>query len=103
MHPTYVKRAHRPARELRYRLSLILWAERRAMTTSELVAAVDAQGMPIPGRPSKTVADALRWEIRKGRVVRFRRASYGLGQIPESTVRYMRQQIDAAVERRMAA
>jgi hypothetical protein len=30
-----------------------------------LVEALERHGVDVPGRPSKTISDALRWEIRK--------------------------------------
>jgi Arc/MetJ-type ribon-helix-helix transcriptional regulator len=81
-------------RLLRYQLTLILRAAGRPMTVKELIGALDALGHPIAGRASKTVSDALRQEVRRGRVRRGRRATYLVGHIPESTVRWMREHVD---------
>jgi hypothetical protein len=100
MHRT--ARSLHPGRELRYRLSLTLLESRRTMTTSELVASLEAVDFPIRGRPSKTVADALRSEIARGRVTRLDRARYRSGHIPPRTIRWMRAEVIAATERRAA-
>jgi hypothetical protein len=73
-------------RALRYRLTLLLLDARRPLTTAQLIAAVH----PPTGRASKTVSDALRWEVRRGRVRRVARSTYAIGWIPESTARWMR-------------
>lgn len=81
-------------RELRYRLTLLLRGARRPMTVRELLAAFDGTGLAIGGRPSKTVSDALRWEIRRGRVRRTARSTYVTDHIPPSTVRFIRRWLD---------
>lgn len=60
------------------------------MTVRELLAALEAADLRIGGRPSKTVSDALRWEIRRGRVRRAARSTYVTDRIPPSTVRFIR-------------
>jgi hypothetical protein len=57
----------------------------------------------IDGRASKSVSDALRWEIARGRVNRLGRGRYGPGQMPRCTeyrihrrVLELRAQTDAA-------
>jgi hypothetical protein len=40
------------------------------MTVAEMVVALRRLGVVVPGRERKTVSDALRWEIGKGRVRR---------------------------------
>ncbi len=52
-------------RELRYRLTLVLHDTRRPLTVQELLVALDQTGNAVAGRQSKTVSDALRWEIRR--------------------------------------
>ncbi len=54
-------------------------------TVRELVDAVLAEGFELGGRPSKEVSDALRWEMRRGRVSRRGRGLYGPGTIPRQT------------------
>lgn len=83
MDPTYTERLL-SGLLLRYFLTTILM-EFGPRTVDELVAAVEREGFVLAGRPSKTVSDALRWEIAHGRVVRLRRATYGLGTIPRQT------------------
>lgn len=51
----------------------------------ELVDRLAAYGMGVDGRPSKTVSDALRWEVRRGRLMRPDRDWYMLGEVPRST------------------
>ena len=65
------------------------------MTVPEIVAGVEAFGLPVPGRSSKTVSDALRWEVRKGRVVRLDRSRYRTGSMPRSTEWSIRTQLAA--------
>ena len=67
------------------------------MTVSELAAAVDRVHISIDGRPTKTVSDALRSEVGRGRV---RRVSWGLyeaGAMPDSTWRYVRRRAETAI------
>jgi hypothetical protein len=78
---------------LRYLLALHLSDVGRACATRELVEAVRAAGFEVPGRPSKTVSDALRWEVRRGRVTRCGRGVYAPGTIAPETKRRMRRQI----------
>lgn len=61
----------------------------------ELIEQLDYQGFSIPGRPSKLVSDALRWEMGRGRVRRLRRGVYGPGQMPRSTHHYIHQRAAA--------
>jgi len=65
------------------------------MTIPEIVAELEAFGLPIPGRSSKTISDALRWEVRKGRVVRLERSRYQTGSMPRSTEWWIRTQVVA--------
>jgi hypothetical protein len=63
---------------------------RAEMTVAEMAATVAAQGYRLPGRPSKTISDALRWEVRRGRVVRLGRGRYRYATAPASTARRIR-------------
>lgn len=88
---------HRPRRpiaglHLRYVLTLHL-ADTGESTIDGLVAAVEQAGFAIRGRPSKTISDALRWEIRRGRVVRRGRGRFGPGTMPRQTRSWMRKRI----------
>ena len=70
--------------ELRYLLTDRLFVTGSA-TIAELVNTLSGQGFQISGRASKTVSDALRWEVSRGRVYRLRRGRYGPGWMPRST------------------
>lgn len=79
-------------RDLRYFLAIAL-TDRGPATTAELVAAVDAAGFALRGRSSKTVADAIRWEVARGRIVRLGRARYAPGHLPKTTAWRMRRRL----------
>ncbi|WP_082973354.1 hypothetical protein [Mycobacterium sp. E2327] len=70
--------------ELRYVLAMHLAHNGRA-TVAEMLHALEAQGFCVPGRASKVISDALRWETERDRVRRLRRGLYGPGYIPRST------------------
>ena len=80
---------------LRHAICVCLLEERRAMTVPEIVGGIEALGLSIPGRASKTVSDALRWEARKGRAVRLERSRYRIGTMPRSTEWWIRSQVAA--------
>ena len=63
------------------------------MTVAEIVEALRRLGVDVPGRASKTVSDALRWEIQNGRVRRTAPATYAFDQMPASTGRWMRAEL----------
>ena len=52
------------------------------VTVAELVTAVEGLGYPVPGRMSKTMSDALRWEVARWRVIRVGRGIYRIGRAP---------------------
>jgi hypothetical protein len=52
--------------------------------------------LPLTSRASKTISDALRWEVKRGRVVRLGQGRYGPGTMPRSTA----QRIHARAHRR---
>ena len=79
--------------ELRYVLTITLRDHGGALALVELVHELARGGYVVAGRPSKTVSDALRWEVRKGRVVRIRRGLYGPGHMPRSTEWWIRKRI----------
>jgi len=83
-------------RGLRYTVSLLLRQSHTPLAVREIVARIEDSGVAIYGRPSKTVSDALRWEIRRGRVVQIDRGRYAAGRVPESTLRFMRNWLIAA-------
>jgi hypothetical protein len=78
---------------LRYALVVRLVDARRVLTTRDLVAALEAEGFEIEGRASKTVSDALRWEVRRGRAVRVARGHYAAGAVSRQTVWRMRRRL----------
>ena len=81
--------------DLRYALIVCLVEAGRVLTTRELVASLHAAGFAIDGRASKTVSDALRWEVRRGRVVRRGRGLYARGVVSRQTVWRMTQRVRA--------
>ncbi|MGQ0431179.1 MAG: hypothetical protein ACT452_02080 [Microthrixaceae bacterium] len=80
-------------RDLRYLLTLVLHRSDRPLSVAELVTILERSGHAIDGRPSKAVSDALRWEIRRGRVTRVGRSAYARGQIPRSTLSFIRSHL----------
>ena len=71
-------------------LRFVLLAEvrrRGRMSVADMVTYLADNGYEIMGRPSKTISDALRWEVARGRVVRIRRGWYGYGRTPRTTAR----------------
>lgn len=81
-------------RELRYRLSVMLRDAHRPMKVHEMIVTLRSGGLGVRGRSSKAISDALRWEIRRGRVVRVGRATYVTGRIPPSTLRWIRRWLE---------
>lgn len=80
--------------ELRYMLAVNLDTHGSA-SIFELIEQLEYQGFSIAGRASKTVSDALRWEVRRGRVRRLRRGVYGPGQMPRSTEHHIHKRAAA--------
>lgn len=72
------------ATELRYALVRLIQLIGPA-TVPDLLAGLRFWGLAVEGRPSKTVSDALRWERRRGRVIRRGRGLYSAGDMPRST------------------
>ena len=70
--------------DLRYTLTRLLQLHGPA-TIAELIAMLNAEGFTVAGRPSKTVSDALRWEVGRGRVWRIGRSRYRAGDVPRGT------------------
>ena len=81
-------------RLLRYVLTIEL-LEAGELSVSALVDRLAGKGFQVAGRPSKTVSDALRWEIGHGRVVRVGRGRYATGRIPRTTVAWIRRHVEA--------
>ena len=78
--------------ELRYALTMYLFQHGPA-TVADLIDGLTWQGFIIAGRPSKSVSDALRWEIERGRVLRFARGLYGPGWMPRATEYRIHQRV----------
>jgi hypothetical protein len=83
------------ARRLRYALTLVVHDAGQPMTLGQMQAAAERMGIEVPGRPSKAISDGLRWEVRKGRLVRLGRGRYGPGHVPRSTLHGIRQQVQS--------
>lgn len=79
---------------LRYEICLVLWRADCLLTVPEIVRAIEADGFELGGRASKTVSDALRWEVRRDRLRRYRRGWYGAGHIPPTTLHRMRTRME---------
>ncbi|MGI9595457.1 MAG: hypothetical protein ACR2QK_04820 [Acidimicrobiales bacterium] len=60
------------------------------VTVAELVHSVAEHGYQLRGRASKTISDALRWEVGRGRVIRTGRGRYRYRRAPRSTARRIR-------------
>ncbi|MBU8809517.1 hypothetical protein [Mycolicibacterium goodii] len=78
--------------ELRYLLTWWL-ARESPLTVGELIECLEMQGFDVGGRPSKTISDALRWEMRRGRVIKGGRNSYRIGYVPRATEYRIRQRV----------
>lgn len=70
--------------ELRYVLTMHLSSHGPASIT-ELADALAWHGFAVAGRASKSISDALRWEMGYGRVRRLGRGLYGPGWMPRGT------------------
>ena len=85
----------RPLRALELR-HMLTWLIHRhgGLTIRQMLELLASDGFSVLGRPSKTVSDALRWEVARGRVVRQRRGRYGPGRIPRTTAQRIRRRVD---------
>ena len=70
-------------RDLRYVLTRYI--QQGHTTVAALARQLAADGYTVWGRASKVISDALRWEIRNGRVRRLRRSVYTINHIPRTT------------------
>ncbi|HUW02689.1 MAG TPA: hypothetical protein VMW08_10085 [Acidimicrobiales bacterium] len=70
-----------------------------SVTVAELVDRADASGWRLGGRASKTISDALRWEVARGRAVRLDRGRYACGGIAKTTRHRMRRRLAACQAR----
>ncbi|MEY2397424.1 MAG: hypothetical protein QOJ00_598 [Actinomycetota bacterium] len=76
---------------LRYELCLVLHEARgRSLTVAEIIERVEADGFTLGPLPHKVVADALRWEVRRGRARRVRRGVFATGHLARSSESKMR-------------
>lgn len=91
--------------ELRYLLTLVLVESGHDLTISQLGSEVTRRGGSVRGRPSKTVSDALRSEVRRGRVQRVARGTYRSGTVSRQTKSRMKKRLAglANSEARVAA
>jgi hypothetical protein len=91
--------------DLRCVLVVLLRDAGRPLTVAQLVERVERLGVPIRGRTSKVISDALRWEVARGRVHRVGRGRYRVGYLAKSTEHRMRGRGRAATAmlRRVAA
>ncbi|WP_241010714.1 hypothetical protein [Mycobacterium camsae] len=78
--------------ELRYVLTWQL-ALHGPATIAEMIDALEWHGFCVKGRASKVISDALRWEIRRGRVRRLGRGKYGPAGMPRSTEYRIHQRV----------
>ena len=81
--------------DLRSALVLLLLERSRPVPVTDLVVALSQRGFDLGPRPGKDVADALRWEVGRGRVRRVRRGVYAPGVVAKSTKHRMRARFAA--------
>lgn len=67
------------------------------MSVAEITHALIAMGFTLPANPNKAVGDAIRWEVRKGRVRKGGRNQYGYAAAPRTTEFRMRAAVNAAL------
>jgi hypothetical protein len=82
------------ARRLRYVLCVALLDARGSRSVRQLIDVAEIAGCRLPGRPSKVVSDALRWEVRSGRIARVARSQYVIGSMPRSTAWWLRARLE---------
>jgi hypothetical protein len=93
-----VDQAGRPLSGLILRYVLTHYVHRlREATVADLVGCLERDGLRVAGRPSKVVSDALRWEIKRGRVVRVGRGRYVAGYLPRGTENRIQRRYRLAV------
>jgi hypothetical protein len=80
-------------RQLRYATSLLLSESRRALTLAEIDAVLRTRGYRCAGNPRKEISDALRTEVRRGRVERVERGRYRSRGLARSTVMWWRSHL----------
>lgn len=87
--------------DLRYVLTWQLIEADSVLPVSALARRLEADGFGVARPASKTVSDALRWEVGRGRVVRVGRGSYRPGTMPRQTRSRIRLRV-AALRREAA-
>ncbi len=80
-------------RPLRYVLVQIMYETHTPMSIPELIEACEAAGVIFDGRASKIISDALRWEVRRGRIIRLGRGIYIRGVVPRGTLWRIRKRV----------
>ncbi len=87
--------AHSPlsGKQLRWVVCVLLHDAGKTMSVHDIVTVLQSTGYVIAGRPGKTVSDALRWEVGRGRVVQAKRGSYSAGFMQRSTEYSMRRRV----------
>ncbi len=78
---------------LRSLLVLILLRRGAPSTVGQLAAEVETAGFALAGRPGKTVSDALRWEMGRGRARRVEAGLYGPGYVAKVTRHRMKLRV----------
>ena len=90
------KKTELTGKTLRWVVCVVLFDARRALTVAEIVTEVKTRGFAIAGtRAGKSVSDALRWEVARGRVELVRRGVYAPGWMQRSTEYSLRQRVRA--------
>ncbi len=100
--PIDTRRGHLRGIDLRYLLTAYLH-ELGPLSVAQLVSELTDQGFELTGRPSKTISDALRWERRRGRVIRVGRGRYAAGHMPRQTASRITARVRLLQEERAAA
>ena len=67
--------------ELRSMVVVVLLESGRPMTLASLASRIGRAGFELGETPTKAIADALRWEVRRGRAVRVGRGVYAAGTV----------------------
>ena len=78
---------------LRHAIVLVLVGTKRATSVAEIVERLHASGYELRGRPTQAVSDALRTEMRNGRVARVGRGRYMIDHLTDRQLRYSRQRV----------
>ena len=71
--------------------------DRGPLRVADLSELLQRDGIAVRGRPSKVISDSLRWEVRRGRVVRLGRGRYGPGRMPRGTEYRIAKRVEATI------